>query len=213
MMIHYHMVLISLHEPAFYDGHDMGDFRPPYKLRPLPLIKGSNQEISIDVASSLSQCISSAQKVISTFLSLSIESLRSVPVIVYTRVAYSAIILIKFDVSARMPQSVAYLLDDHELNPKILLLQLLDKLGPAVGREHFIVPATFRNVLSRVTKWYIDQFESFIMPDQDNIIEPMMHVGLDDLQSSASNGHSGDAQLHASIVSPGSSIPPFDFIM
>ncbi|RFU77873.1 hypothetical protein TARUN_4341 [Trichoderma arundinaceum] len=213
-IIHYHMVLISLHEPAFYDGHDLADFRPPYKLRPLPLIKNPDNDISINIANSLAQCISSAQKVIDMFLGLSTESLRSVPVIIYTRVAYSTIVLIKFDVSARMPQSVAYLLDDHKLNPKVLLFQLLDKLGQAVGSEHFIVPATFRSVLSRVTRWYIDQFESFLLPDQDNIIEPMMHVGLDDTQNGADADviDSGNIESHASITASIPSVSSFDFI-
>ncbi|KAM0263747.1 hypothetical protein ACHAQJ_001062 [Trichoderma viride] len=215
MTIHYHMVLISLHEPAFYDEHDMSDFRPPYKLRPLPLAKNTNNEVSINVANSLAQCVSSAQKVMETFLNLSTESLRSVPVIVYTRVAYSAIVLIKFDVSARMPQSVAYLLDDYERNPKLLLLKLLNKLELAVGSEHFVIPTTFRSVLSRVTKWYIDQFESFMLPDQDDIIEPMMHVGQDDIESSAGSdiNYSGDMKSHVSIPDSVAGIPSFAFIM
>lgn len=212
MIIHYHMVLISLHEPALYDGHDMADFRPPYKLRPLPLVKSLDNDASLNVANSLTQCVSSAQKVINTFLSFSTESLRVIPVIVYTRVTYSAIVLIKFDVSARMPQSVAYLLDDHELNPKVLLLQLLEKLGSAAGNEHFVVPSIFRGVLSRVTRWYVDQFESFILPDQDNIIEPMMHVGLDDTRRNDAN-HGGDIESHASMTASVASFPSFDLIM
>ena len=39
MEMHYQMILISLREPALYDGHDPSDFRPPYTIRAVPLMK------------------------------------------------------------------------------------------------------------------------------------------------------------------------------
>ncbi|KAL7943710.1 hypothetical protein V8C42DRAFT_328235 [Trichoderma barbatum] len=181
MMIHYHMVLISLHEPAFYDGHDMEDFRPPYKLRSLPLAKNLGNYFSLDVANSFAQCVASAQKVIHTFLDIPIETLQIMPVIIYTRITYAAVVLMKFDVSARVPQSVACLLDNVEFNPKVLLLQLFNKLALAEGSKRLVVPSIFREALSRMTRWYIDQFESLQAPNQDAIFEPMMHVGIEDV--------------------------------
>ncbi|KAH0496132.1 hypothetical protein TgHK011_003511 [Trichoderma gracile] len=184
MIIHYHMVLISLHEPAFYDGHDMQDFRPPYRLRPLPLTKSLESPGSITVVNSLAQCVSSAQTVINTFLSIPTETLRVMPAIVYTRITYAAVTLIKFDVSARMPQSVACMLDDIQLSPKVLLLQLLDKLTDVAGSENVVVPVVFRGALARMLRWYVDQFESFQEPDQDEVLEPMMYIGVDAESSS-----------------------------
>ncbi|KAL7931775.1 hypothetical protein V8C35DRAFT_309492 [Trichoderma chlorosporum] len=200
MAIHYHMILISLHEPAFYDGHDMEDFRPPYKLRPLPLAKNLDNYYSLNVANSLAQCVSSAQKLIHAFLEIPIQVLQIMPPIVFTRMTYAAVVLMKFDVSARVPQSVACLLDDIEFNPKVLLLQLLNKMALVEGSKHFIVPSVFRGALSRMTRWYIDQFEGLQAPDQDSIFEPMMHVGID-IQRSANGGvdHNGDAESSASI--------------
>ncbi|KAH0523121.1 hypothetical protein TsFJ059_008171 [Trichoderma semiorbis] len=202
MIIHYHMVLISLHEPAFYDGHDMEDFRPPYKLRPLPLAKNLDNYYSLNVANSLAQCVASAQKVIYTFLDIPIEILQIMPVIVFTRITYAAVILMKFDVSARVPQSVACLLDDIEFNPKVLLLQLLNKLTLAEGSKRLVVPSVFRGALSRMTRWYIDQFESLQAPDQSDIFEPMMHVGID-AQRSPDTGlsHAGSVTSDTSILS------------
>ncbi|KAK4076958.1 uncharacterized protein Triagg1_3925 [Trichoderma aggressivum f. europaeum] len=201
MIIHYHMILISLHEPAFYDGHDMEDFRPPYKLRPLPLAKNLDNYYSLNVANSLAQCVASAQKVIHTFLDIPIEILQIMPVIVFTRITYAAVILMKFDVSARVPQSVACLLDDIEFNPKVLLLQLLNKLTLAEGSKRLVVPSVFRGALSRMTRWYIDQFESLQAPDQGDIFEPMMHVGID-AQRSPDTGlsHTGSVTSDTSIL-------------
>ncbi|KAL6817480.1 hypothetical protein V8C40DRAFT_75326 [Trichoderma camerunense] len=201
MIIHYHMVLISLHEPAFYDGHDMEDFRPPYKLRPLPLAKNLDNYYSLNVANSLAQCVASAQKVIHTFLDIPIEILQIMPVIVFTRITYATVILMKFDVSARVPQSVACLLDDIEFNPKVLLLQLLNKLTLAEGSKRFVVPSVFRGALSRMTRWYIDQFESLQAPDQGDIFEPMMHVGID-AQRSPDTGlsHTGSVTSDTNVL-------------
>lgn len=127
--MHYHTILINLHEAAFYDGNEVSDFKPPFSLRPIPLAKNSYNEISIEVANALMQCIESAQKIIHAFLSFSTDTLQSAPVIIYTRIIYASIVLVKFDISTRMPQNVAYLLDGNESNPKTLMLQLLNKLG------------------------------------------------------------------------------------
>ncbi|PTB72111.1 hypothetical protein M440DRAFT_1465841 [Trichoderma longibrachiatum ATCC 18648] len=203
MIIHYHMVLISLHEPAFYDGHDMQDFRPPYRLRPLPLVKSLENSDSITIANSLAQCVSSAQVVINTFLSIPTNTLRVMPVIVYTRITYAAVTLIKFDVSARMPHSVACMLDDIQLSPKVLLLQLLEKLSEAAGSENLVVPAVFRGALARMTRWYVDQFESFPEPDEGVVFEPMMYVGVDGESSSGLDyGHRGGLGTHEFVVDP-----------
>ena len=195
------MVLISLHEPAFYEGHDMQDFRPPYRLRPLPLAKSLDHLDSITIANSLVQCVSLAQTVINTFLNTPTETLRVLPVIVYTRITYAAVTLIKFDVSARMPQSVACMLDDIQLSPKVLLLQLLDKLTAAAGSENVLVPVVFRGALARMTRWYIDQFESFQEPDQEEVFEPMMYIGVDAESSSGLDaGYGGGVEPHGLVT-------------
>ncbi|ETR97500.1 hypothetical protein M419DRAFT_91315 [Trichoderma reesei RUT C-30] len=205
MVMHYHMVLISLNEPAFYDAHDMQDFRPPYRLRPLPLAKSSDDPGSIAIANSLAQCVSSAQTVINTFLGIPTETLRVMPVIVYTRITYAAVTLIKFDVSARMLQSVACMLDDIHLSPKVLLLQLLDKLIEVAGSENVVVPVVFRGALARMMRWYVDQLESFQEPDQDEVLEPMMYVGVDAESSSGLDVGYGGAESQGSVADPNAS--------
>lgn len=187
------MLLINLHEAAFYDGNEVSDFKPPFSLRPIPLAKNSYNEISIEVANALMQCIESAQKIIHTFLSFSTETLQLAPVVIYTRIIYASIVLVKFDISTRMPQNVAYLLDDGESNPKSLMLQLLDKLGPVVGSERFVVPATFRGILSRIIKWYVEQFEEYLLPDEGNIIEPMIPLHLEEESNVVDLNNDNDA--------------------
>lgn len=208
--MHYHMLLINLQEAAFYDGNEVSDFKPPFSLRPIPLAKNSYNEISIEVANALMQCIKSAQQIIHTFLSFSTDTLQSAPIIIYTRIIYASIVLVKFDISTRMPPNVAYILDDGESNPKSLMLQLLDKLGPAVGNDRFVVPLIFRGVLSRIITWYVEQFEEYLLPDEGNVIEPMMPLPLEE-ESSSVDINNDNATLNNPLVSQTMIMSLFDF--
>ncbi|KAM0469263.1 hypothetical protein ACHAPX_010552 [Trichoderma viride] len=210
LIMHYHMLLINLQEAAFYDGNEVSDFKPPFSLRPIPLAKNSYNEISIEVANALMQCIKSAQQIIHTFLSFSTDTLQSAPIIIYTRIIYASIVLVKFDISTRMPPNVAYILDDGESNPKSLMLQLLDKLGPAVGNDRFVVPLIFRGVLSRIITWYVEQFEEYLLPDEGNVIEPMMPLPLEE-ESSSVDINNDNATLNNPLVSQTMIMSLFDF--
>ena len=99
--MHYNMILASLHEHSLYDAHDLADFRPPYKLRTVLPTNTLYGDITPDTVSALGRCIKSAEAIIDTFLNLTIETLRNVPVIMYAIIAYAVIILTKFDVSAQ----------------------------------------------------------------------------------------------------------------
>ncbi|KAF2740594.1 hypothetical protein EJ04DRAFT_571932 [Polyplosphaeria fusca] len=181
MEMHYNMILATLHEPALYSGHDMADFRPPYKLRSLPLTKRPFDDIPIDVAHSLDQCIASAEAITRSFIGLPIQVLRSVPVIIYARMAYAAVMLIKIDISVRSPLAAASLLH-KEPATKEILQQLIERLTLATGPEHFLIPATFQGVLIRIEAWYVEHVDQkFFLDGQCDLIEPMKDLGVTNL--------------------------------
>ncbi|TFA98433.1 hypothetical protein CCMA1212_009817 [Trichoderma ghanense] len=155
-----------------------------------------------------SVCLASAQhkQSLHTFLGIPTGILRVMPVIVYTRITYAAVTLIKFDVSARMPQSVACMLVDAQLSLKVLLLQLLDRLTAAAGSENIVVPAVFRGALARMTRWYVDQFETFQELVNDEAFEPMMYVGIGAESSSGLDVvHGGGVESHQFAMDPNAS--------
>lgn len=178
MDIHYHMIRISLYEPVLYDGNDLEDFRPPYKLCALSSRKKACTETSVETSNGLRQCTISAQTIVHTFLSLSVDSLRSVPVIIYVRLSYAVIVLLKMKLSSQTPQPAAD--PSHkDIDIQDILSQLIEKLHSTTGPERFQVPATFLGVLSRVKSWYSEhERSSFLGPD--DIMEPMIQLGIED---------------------------------
>ncbi|KAK5996231.1 Transcription factor pbcR-like protein [Cladobotryum mycophilum] len=175
--MHYHMILVTIHEHVLYDGHGKDDFRPPYTLRSMPLPKTTISDTPIEAAYALSQCLVSAQAIMTSFLNLPTNVLRSVPAVVYTRMSFAMTVLLKLDISLRTrPQTEAHV-PDNRTDPKALLIQLVDKLDAAVGREMFSVPAAFSAALLNMTRWYVRHFEQRTGPSiEDDILEPMMHL-------------------------------------
>lgn len=183
MEIHYQMVLISLYEPALHNEHDLVDFRPPYTIRALSHPSTLSINSSLQVADVVARCAESAETLIRTFLDVTIETLRSIPVVTYTRLTYAVIVLIKSCISMRVLQSAAIRPYGPSVNMEEILFQILERLHAAAGQECFRVPAVFHQALSNVTKWWIEHFdEQHPSPrsENDDLIEPMMHISLED---------------------------------
>lgn len=183
MEMHYQTILITLHEPALHEGHDISDFRPPYKLRPLPLSSQNRADVGVLAPSSLMPCILSSQSLIRTFLGLPVETLQFMPVVTYTRAIYALIVLIKCYVSVRVHTSLADLHVERSLDPVSAISQLLGKLesvrDQAQGRT-IPVPAVFHSILSAVYMWCVRVFTTDIRRDVEDVMEPMLHLSLED---------------------------------
>lgn len=182
MEMHYQTILVILHEPSLYDGHDISDFRPPYALRSLPLPRKNQVDVGVHAPSLLMPCILSSQSLILTFLGFSVETLRFMPVVTYTRVMYALIVLIKCYVSARVHTSLPDLHVKHSLDPVSAISQLLGRLksvrDQAQGR--IPIPAVFHSILSTVYMWCVRVFTTDIRQDVEDVMEPMLHLSLED---------------------------------
>ncbi|KAK7408438.1 hypothetical protein QQX98_009365 [Neonectria punicea] len=154
--IHYQMILVSLNEPSLYNDHEISDFRPPYIIRALPL------------------CAVSAQHLISSFLGLSVEALRSVPVITYTRMAHAVIVLVKVHVSSQAQSGQGDTVLDQEWMPKQFLLRIMNRLELAAGQQRLDVPVAFHCILSNLTRWCDNNLGQHDLSDQ--VIEPLVHL-------------------------------------
>lgn len=182
MEMHFQTILIILHEPALYNGHETSDFRPPYALRPLPRSRKFQAGVDMHTASWLMPCILSSRALIRTFLDLPIETLLFIPVVTYTRVTYAAIVLIKCFISARAHTCFADLYLETSLGPVSVIEQLLDKLDSvkdqAQGR--IPVPAVFYSIFSVVHIWCSRVFTVDIHQDVEDVMEPMLHLNLEE---------------------------------
>lgn len=182
MEVHYQTILITLDEPALHEGHDISDFRPPYALRPLPLSGQNRADVAMHAASLLMPCVRSSQSLIRTFLDLPVETLQFMPVVSYTRVMYALIVLIKCYASIRTYTSLADLHPESSLDPVSAISQLLGKLESVRDQDQgcIPVPAVFHSILSVVYMWCVRVFTAGIRQDFEDVMEPMLHLSLED---------------------------------
>jgi len=188
--MHYHMLLLNLHEPALYDAHNLDDFRPPYTIRAYPLTKPtSTTEISVEVAHAIAQCTMSAQHILKTFNGLLGSTLLSIPVITYTRMTYAVVILTKLHVSASTSSSATSLRPQNgDTSPTKFLLRLIDRLGSAAGPDRFRVPAVFQAALCRLEEWCEEHLDQPVGQQRSGLIEPMMHLNIDNVNKNITKG-------------------------
>ncbi|KAK7431309.1 hypothetical protein QQZ08_002080 [Neonectria magnoliae] len=174
LKIHYQMILVSLNEPSLYNDHEISDFRPPYIIRALPLVRKPPSTGQMKGMGAVTQCAVSAQHLISSFLDLSVEALRSVPVITYTRMAYAVIVLVKVYVSGQAQNGQGDTVLDPEWMPKQFLLRIMNKLDLAAGPQRLDIPVAFHCILSNLARWCTNNLGQHGISDQ--VIEPLVHL-------------------------------------
>lgn len=171
--------MTTFHEPSFYSAHSPADFRPPYTLRIMRLRSDARHKSPSVVDRDFMVCIDAAQKLLQDFLQFDIPTVRVLPVVVYTRLAYAVIVLIKAYISLRSDPRPAPLPHSLIVTPSQLLGPVLDKLLLASEGHRVRVPTVFHFALSNVAHWCMQRFEHGLEEDENALIEPMMHLGLD----------------------------------
>lgn len=146
-----------LHEIAIHDEHPPEDFRPPFRIdKPLPL--QSDVRLTSAHIDSIATIISSAHSMLDLLLSMSINTLRTVPIYVYVRMAYSCIVLTKLYTSTRCSSSqIGPVLSRPALKIGSYLSALIARLTEAVGPMECRSPYTFLGLLMRLNDWFLTQ--------------------------------------------------------
>jgi hypothetical protein len=92
------------------------------------------------------------------FLNMELQTLRSMPISNFVRLAYSVVVLTKLHISSRTPVSqIGSILDYSDIKLDYYLDSLIKKLGLAVGPMEFRAPFTFLGLLMRLQEWYNSQ--------------------------------------------------------
>lgn len=136
----------------------------------------------MQAVSSPMPCILASQALIRTFLCLSTEDLLFMPVITYTRVAYAVIVLIKCLVSVKASTHIDEIYYEPSLDLASTIPQLFDKLESVMDQAGARLPvaAVFHSIFSKVYNWYRKVFILNICQDADDLIEPMIHLSLEE---------------------------------
>ncbi|KAF4984893.1 hypothetical protein FZEAL_46 [Fusarium zealandicum] len=182
--IHYHMILLNLCEPGLYDNHELQDFRPPYAIHTLPLTDIFTRN-SPQFDHARLECLDIAHKLVNLYLRLSSDSLRQVPVIVYTRMMYAVVVIIKLQVFNRPLTDLDFDPENGHTSAIDLIRHILGRLESAADGSRFRVPATFHAVLKRLMSRCSESY-SRLHTGQDDIIEPLMNLQVDESRNSPS---------------------------
>ena len=159
--ITYHANNIYLHEIALHPDHDVDDFRPPFFISVKLPESQSQTVLTPPYINAIGQCISSADALLTTFLNMNVEEIHHCPTLVYVRVVYASVILIKLSISASMPSSELGSLIDPESNKiDTLLEQLLVHLKTmssfANGTKH-VLSSKFLSIMTKLKLWFQHQ--------------------------------------------------------
>lgn len=178
LQIHFYYVRATLHEVSMHKDYASNEFRPPYLMRPKPNTSETSQLLPPSYISSLVICVESTQNLLDTFLGLSTDTLRCLPVILYTRLFYAIVVLCKVTISVQCPESGMYkMIEASSLKLFDYLYNSMNILKDAAGDEGFSVPATFYLIVTKLTAWYHKQFTaSHGTADAGEILEPMAYM-------------------------------------
>ncbi|KAJ4250974.1 hypothetical protein NW762_011624 [Fusarium torreyae] len=175
--IHYHVILLNFCEPGLYNNHGFRDFRPPYAIHTLLSANAFAQDTPQYVDARI-ECLDVARKLIELFLQLSPEMLRQVPIIVFTRMMYAVVTIIKLEVFNR-PNHISDMSGTEPVSALNLMRLVLDKLKSASDGGRFLSPATFHAVLSRLHNRCVESYWSLNM-GHNEIIKPLMNLQVEE---------------------------------
>ena len=153
--VNYHVNNVFMHEFSMHPDHDPEDFRPPFYVA-TQLISKIPTDQDPAYVNAIMECVSSAQSVLKLYLGMSIETVRALPALIYVRVLYCCVVLIKLEISMNAPSSeLGNVLDQQSLNVSSYLQRILAHHVTIVGKEgRNVGPAKFLMILKRLIGWY-----------------------------------------------------------
>jgi hypothetical protein len=128
---HFNIINLYLHEIVLHVGHNINDFRPPFMEETVqpPESTQKAQNLTPMQRNGLATCIISAHNVFDIFLGYDAETIASLPVFNFVRVAYAAVVLIKIHIRASRPDSdCSSIIDKRDLNTESYLQRLVESL-------------------------------------------------------------------------------------
>ena len=153
--INFHVTNVYMHEISLHPDHEPEDFRPPFYVTSqlISKIPTSMNPVYVDA---IMECVSSAQAVLSTFVGLSISTIRALPAQIFVRTIYCIVILIKLDISSRAPASeLGKVLDSDTLGLPAHFQKVLSHQMDVVGSDgRHILAVKFLLILKRLIGWY-----------------------------------------------------------
>ncbi|KAI1009839.1 hypothetical protein LB504_003013 [Fusarium proliferatum] len=175
--IHYHVVLLNLYEPGLYYNHESQDFRPPYAIQTFLSTTAFDPDTPQYIDARI-KCLNVARNLIQLFLQFSSKALQQIPVIIFTRMMYAVVMIIKLEVLNGPTIDRKDVSEAEQIYALDLISLVIEKLKLASAMGSFSIPATFHAVLGRLHSHCVDSYWRLVMGQNEinETVKPLMNL-------------------------------------
>ncbi|KAL2036669.1 hypothetical protein N7G274_010619 [Stereocaulon virgatum] len=154
----YHTNNIYLHEIALHPDHDAEDFKPPFAIR----VKArSRRKLTSPYINAIMVCVNSSQSLLEVFLAMDVDVVRVSPTLVFVRVTYALVVLMKLSMSASAPSSeLGQYLDSDDCKVPYFaerVVAFMDAVAHIEDEKKHILAFKFLHILNNLKKWFEKQ--------------------------------------------------------
>ncbi|RFU25659.1 hypothetical protein B7463_g10687, partial [Scytalidium lignicola] len=196
-----HVANLYMHEVALHVDHNIEEFKPPFSEDALrgSMSATSQQELLTPAhISALSVCLTSIDGIFSIFLKLEVDIIRCLPVIIFVRLAYAVVVLIKMYFAAATPNSeLGKVINKDDMKVAQYLDGLVDIFRATAADDRSRTAAKFLMVLLMLKTWFHRQKDG----------KPSLHGDTTNLGTNSSNNVDTSAEPQNNINQTGQ-IPP-----
>ncbi len=148
-----------MHEVALHSSTATDQLRPPFNTDALKQgVVGSTEALSSAHISAISACLNSVDGLFTTFLSMDIPEIRTLPVFTFVRVAYGVVILVKmYFTAASKGSELGKVIDKDNLRVEYYLDALTEKFRQASAGNRCRPASKFVIVLAMLKAWFVKQ--------------------------------------------------------
>ena len=151
-----HVASLYLHEIALHFNHNIEDFKLPFTEESLKSVNNSSETLTQHQMAALEACRKAAHGMLDTFLSLDVETVKSLPMLIYfVRCTYALVVLIKMHVAITTPGSeISKIMSAEDVRVDFYVDSLISKFSHVASEQEFRPHPKILRILSVLKDWF-----------------------------------------------------------
>ncbi|KPM36634.1 hypothetical protein AK830_g9930 [Neonectria ditissima] len=159
LKISFHVISLRMHEIAL-NGEGKADMKPPFDTATLEDGMLIEDALTTFHVNAVSACLTAINGIFEAFLSMDLDDIRSLPVLIFSRVAYAIAMLIKICLSAMIPNSeLGEVINKDLMKATHYLDELVHKFSDAAADDRCRPVAKYMAVVATLRTWFLDQIK------------------------------------------------------
>ncbi|KXS96103.1 hypothetical protein AC578_7773 [Pseudocercospora eumusae] len=158
--IHYHYTRSMVLCVVLYVDHDLEDFRPPFRVRPLDASVPPSARLTPFVTRTVMALVETIHSALDAFLQFDAVNLLAAPIVYYIRTLHPFTILLMLDMASRRPENeIGKILDENNLKVSYYFQAFHQMLQGATDSEARRTPSKFWAIIKRMESWWLLQVQ------------------------------------------------------